>query len=256
VRGHLKGLGVLVAVVGVVLVFSGLAYGASGDEAVRSAEEAAGAAAERIETARQIGTLASHYVAYNRINASWYGKTYTNNDHLYSTTGYQYLFKNWPGADCQNFVSQCVWYGFGGTLGASYINGHLFPMLDGVPGAESWWCDAYNAVPSGTWNSVPNFFTMVTNNYTNDRLGVQGTAAIMLKDDFNDLDIGDCIVHNDWGHVYVVTMLYDADGDGRHTFKEIYVSAHSQNIQNHNLFDQYPDFTHLIILRILRYRDA
>jgi len=207
----------------------------------------------------QFGTLTSHYVAYNRIKASWYGKTYTNNDHGSSTTGYQYLFKAWPGTDCQNFVSQCVWYGFGGTLGASYINGHLYPMLDGVPGTPSWWCDAYGAVPSGTWTVVPTFYDMVTSNYTNDKLGVQGTSANM-QNTLNDLDIGDYIVHNDaltpMGHVYIVTMLYDGNADGRHSYNEIYVSAHSGNIQNHQLSAHNPDPFDLIIVRILRYRDA
>lgn len=174
------------------------------------------------------------YTALNRSNTAWYGTTYTDNSGTSSTTYYNKLFKdyNYPGGgDCQNFVSQAIWYGFGGQNNSTAINGHYSPMIDkNAAETYDWWADAYNTDDNWMWVNVDNFKNNIINNYDTDKLGVQGHLGSLSYS-----EVGDYLYKS--GHVMLITAITDYDSDGLTDFNEIYVSAHNVNYKNERLSD-------------------
>jgi hypothetical protein len=179
------------------------------------------------------------YRSYDRDLASWYGKTYTDNTGGKSTTYYNKNFVYFYGSDCQNFVSQCIWYGFGGQNTSTAINNHYLPMVYNISGATCWWADKNGACgPPYHWAAVVAFRDMVTGNYNSDKVGVQA-----YEGGVSDIWPGDYIGNAGWGHVYIVVGVSDLDGDGLTDYNEIYVSAHTSNRKNYrlNLLEPVPD---------------
>jgi hypothetical protein len=178
------------------------------------------------------------YRTYNRTKVTWYGTTYTDDTEGHSTTYYNKLFKSYE-SDCQNFASQCIWYGFGGSNTSTAINNHYLPMVYNVAGATCWWADS-NTSDGGApgpwhWANVEDFCDMIEENWSGDDVGVQGYEGSM-----NDVWPGDCITLSTWDHVFVVVRIDDHDHDGLTDYDEIYVSAHTHNLKDHLLADVMP----------------
>ncbi len=94
--------------------------------------------------------------SYNANNAIAYAYTYTTSSYT-GTSGNNTSFLNSnfndytnSGGNCQNFVSQCIWAGFGGIDTYSAISNRLFPMNSG-------WSTVNNS-----WAAVNPFYTYVT----------------------------------------------------------------------------------------------
>lgn len=172
-----------------------------------------------------------------KTKAAWYGDYYTNDSREnYSTVGYNTNFKAYNPNDCQDFVSQVLWYGFGGTNSSSFINSHSYPMIDlNTPGVTDWWADSSLTDPNWVWINVINFRNTVTTNQSNYRQGVQA-----LIGDVSAIRPGDYIILPSQDHVYIVTELVDYDGDGWTDFNEIYYSSHSINRKHARLSTSYP----------------
>jgi len=172
----------------------------------------------------------------DRSKISWYGMQYTDDSGSDSTTYYNKLFKNYvvSGGDCQNFVSQSIWYGFGGQNNSTAINGHYSPMLDenNDPDPHDWWADAYGTDSNWMWTGVDYFKSFIIDNYNNNKRGVQGLVGSL-----NYTMVGDYIYVP--GHVLIIVNIDDFDNDGLTDFNEIYVSAHTSNKNNHRLSDLY-----------------
>jgi len=206
-----------------------------------------------------VGVMAT-YVAYDRIRAAQYGMTYTNNDgSLTSTTNYNTLFRAYNPSDCQNFVCQCIWYGFGGVNDYAHISGHLFPMIgDGPPlGTSSWWSDGSSTVyaPGQTydwpWVNVGDFFGIAYDQYLNNKIGVQAvqaTSGTVYK--------GDYVATATWSHVLIIVNCIDANSNRVYEYSEIWVSAHTANRQNVLLASLYPSPSSVVFVRVVRYRDS
>jgi len=210
----------------------------------------------------QVGTL-STYSYMNRVTASNYGKTYSD-DAGYVRTNYNYpAFYEWcttdnngdglpDHSDCQNFASQCVWSGFGGTN--SGIESHVQPMVKDVSGAADWWCDGSSSGGyTGTnwsWTGCTQFRDMAISNRSYDKIGVQGYSAPR-----SEVDLADLVYHwPNYEHVLVVVGRSDTNGNGVLDYAEIYVSAHSYNHCNYPLHDVYEDENYVRYFRIQRYR--
>jgi len=105
-----------------------------------------------------LGTNASSY-SYSSIKAvSW------ARDHvLDGTDGY---FTYDPGGNCQNFVSQCVWAGYGGpTAGSGDITQNILNDVRMVPGSSGWYgCLNGYANNCSAWISVNSFWNYATAN--------------------------------------------------------------------------------------------
>ncbi len=185
-----------------------------------------------------VGILGVSYRDYDRSRCASYATTYTNNNVDCSTTNYNTLFVNYTYkcADCQNFVSQCVWYGFGGQNTSQAIQGHYLPMVYNVTGATNWWADKYTTGSNWTWTSVPNFESMINANWSNDKVGVQGHEGhlgLTWK--------GDVVSMRAYQHVFIINNIIDYDGDGRTDYNEIYVCAHTKNRKNARLSSVVPN---------------
>jgi len=175
-----------------------------------------------------------YYIPYDRSKAVNYALSHTSN--YDNDTNYNSKFKNFANStytagDCQNFVSQCLWYGYGGIDEQTNINAHQLPMT------YDWWCDKYNAscTSDGKWNwtYVAHFYSWLTsNNY-----GPRGQDIV-----YTDVEKGDIIFKSDLSHVYIITDIVDFDNDNQVDWNEIYVSAHTKN----RLSSIYPSPTSLL----------
>jgi hypothetical protein len=83
-------------------------------------------------------------VSYNKTAAAQYA--YTTAPSSYDPN---YIFCSVPGADCTNFVSQCVWAGYGGT------SGYILPVTPSNT----------DAVITALRNRVQNDYRMVTGSW-------------------------------------------------------------------------------------------
>ncbi|HCJ56956.1 MAG TPA: hypothetical protein DHV55_06080 [Clostridiaceae bacterium] len=161
-----------------------------------------------------------YYISYDRYAAVDYALSHTSNNS--DATDYNPNFKcfansSFTAGDCQNFASQCVWAGYGGSDTEDDINNHELPMTD------AWWCDNQGAVTK--WTSCSAFHNYITGN----TYGPRGTDIA-----YRAANEGD-IIHYSGGHVYVITKISDDDGDGVVDWDEIYVSAHTKNRLNSQL---------------------
>ena len=127
-------------------------------------------------------------------------------------------------ADCQNYVSQCLWAGFGGNQGV--------PAYQQYPMDSIWWTTHYNC--SNQWSSASNFYNYVTGNQNNNTNGVQGTDWGTVT---NYMQPGDYVYDVNMGHVYFMTGCDDSKGSlsGVAEWPEIIISAHNENHIDHYL---------------------
>ncbi|WP_139903663.1 amidase domain-containing protein [Clostridium thermarum] len=158
-----------------------------------------------------------YYITYNRTNAVWYANYYTDNTGGNDGSSYnnaQFKYFSY-GNDCQNFVSQCIWYGFGGRSSSA----------KDIPMDYYWWADKSSTAPTWYWTYVPYFLDYITANFKNNDYGVQGHAT-----DVSNIQPGD--------YVYTpshVLMVVSTDG----TYAGTYVSAHTSNRLNVKLSSLY-----------------
>jgi hypothetical protein len=164
--------------------------------------------------------------SYNRSLASSYATTYALN--------YNANFYKWS-SDCQNFGSQCVWYGLGGSNTATAIKGRYKPMvIEPANDAEKWWqtgtTGGYD--PRGTWIRVIAFRDHIA-----DWAKSYGVFGSVVTGSVKNTEVGDIIqIKNTsgvWYHTYVVDAV---DGTyGSRTPSNIWVSAHTVNRKHEKL---------------------
>ncbi|HEY3314264.1 MAG TPA: amidase domain-containing protein [Bacillota bacterium] len=175
--------------------------------------------------------IQSTVVYYDRNKASWYGKTWTDDSGTFSSANYNTAnFLAYATTDCQNFVSQAVWWGFGGTSADRSL-----PMVNNIPGATAWWADRSNA--TGSWATAPTFYSMILDNQLYNKIGVHGSAGQLAQTMVGDVMK---ISTPDGEHVYLVTQIDNIIPNGYTDYSEIHVSAHSRNRNNHLFSDLYP----------------
>lgn len=166
------------------------------------------------------GDATYNYLSSNRTNAVSYARLWTDNTGTNSDTNYnnnQFKYFSY-GNDCQNYVSQCIWYGFGGRSSSSKD----FPMY------SEWWANTVSTSTTWNWTGTSYFYNEITSNYQNDGYGVQGYATTP-----SNIQIGDYIYVT--GHVLLVTKANDTDGDGVVEYNELEICAHTSNRKDCNL---------------------
>ncbi|NYB73220.1 amidase domain-containing protein [Sedimentibacter hydroxybenzoicus DSM 7310] len=128
--------------------------------------------------------------------------------------------------DCQNFGSQCVWYGFGGVNSSTYINSHSSPMIDdGVNSSNSWYHGGtkYDTGSNWAWTGVTYYRNYVRINSGLTAVEYNGVAYARVGD----------IVQVSWNgnstfnHTYVVTAVTGTLGS--RTPSDITVCGHTAN---------------------------
>lgn len=205
-------------------------------EALRLSEQEA---RERVVPARNLAAEAAeansaastlYHWDYDVDKAIAYAETYyaTNNS----------LFPDFSsnGGNCQNFASQCVWAGLGGTTSLT-----AYPAVStGSVGSSSpqvWSCGQYTTAYSDTntlynwaWTRCESFLKLIDVSGT-------GTIGPIGWSEFRtlyDTKTG-CVIHVDWGgnatmdsvdHAMFVTKVVGTTG--QRTVSDIYVAAHSE----------------------------
>lgn len=160
-------------------------------------------------------------------------------------SGYNSKFANYAEkGDCQNFASQCLWYGFGGTDSKSYIAGKNWPMV--TSGNHQWYQSnaKYDCSSNYSWTSCTNF-----GNYIKNCAGKDGPCGTIYSG-ISKAQVGDLIQYSEknsedeFAHVFVVVSVQGTYGS--RTANDITVCAHTENVSSKKLttfYDAHSDRT-------------
>lgn len=177
------------------------------------------------------------YVYPNDSNTKIYALTYALN---YNSRFPDYVNNaNGPDdVDCQNFASQAIWYGLGGTNTSTAINNKDFPMLDNGSSASDWdsWYHSgtkYDTPSTWAWTNVANFKNHTTN------YDLEGISATVVSG-WQNAEVGDILQvkvnSSDFDHSYVVTGVTGTAGS--RTTSDVYVSAHTSDCKHNTLLER------------------
>lgn len=166
--------------------------------------------------------IASSYIPYDKSRAASYAKKYAGSNYNKRFASYK-----GHGGDCQNFASQCVWYGYGGTDTASAINNKLRPMVTGTSN-RNWFATSGYMDCSISWIRCTAFKDYINNSYG----GNPGPAGWTHVGSVAFAEPGDVIQVNWTGgnqwHSYIVTAVTGTSG--ARTKSNITVVAHTGDI--------------------------
>jgi hypothetical protein len=170
-------------------------------------------------------------ISYNRSSASSYAYCYSlSTSDPNSTQGYNPRFEAYIGNDCQNFASQCVWYGFGGIDEQYYIENKIFPMV--ASGNRAWYQTSTSTPSNWFWTGVDYFDDYIANG----GYGIEGPYGWKNNYNVDYAEIGDIIQiysGGEWGHTYYV---YNVSGTyGSRSTSDIWICAHTANRCNEKL---------------------
>jgi hypothetical protein len=155
-----------------------------------------------------------------REDAVYYARKYTDATNSTSTKNYNNSqFKAYGDTDCQNYVSQAIWYGLGGRDSSSKD----YPMR------RDWWANTKGETNTWNWTGTKYFFNWITYNDANEDYGIHGRESKKP----NLIEIGDYIYVP--GHVMFVTRVDDDNDNSITDYEEIYISAHTNNQKDKNL---------------------
>lgn len=164
---------------------------------------------------------------YNRSAAAQYALDYSASSD--GTDAYNSKFPHFD-ADCQNFVSQCVWFGLGGTNTTTAISNKNKPMMT-TTGRE-WFCT--KSGHSASWTVVGDFRNYVVSE-ANGEDGIYGVRY--LKGKIANAQKGDvvqiCDSNGTWYHSYIISSVTGTYGS--RTLSNINICAHTSNRRNENL---------------------
>ena len=172
---------------------------------------------ELLEQTQSIARASIPYIpSYCTSYARTYALSYNSNFPSYANDG----------GDCQNFGSQCIWYGFGGVNSSTYINSHSTPMIDdGVSSSNSWYHGGtkYDTGSNWAWTGVTYYRDYVRINSGLTAVEYNGVAYARVGD----------IVQVSWNgnstfnHTYVVTAVTGTLGS--RTPSDITICGHTSN---------------------------
>ena len=148
-----------------------------------------------------------------RSYASTYAYTYSCDDQsLWTTSSYNSNYPSYNPRDCQNFASQCIWYGLGGTNLSYYINNKLHPMISS--GSVAWYESGTQYDASSNWISCGSFWDYVNCTTSPSNGGLYGLPMYQSIAYAEPGDTIQCDNGDGFGHtyiVYAVTGTYGAE---------------------------------------------
>ncbi len=125
------------------------------------------------------------YWYYNRDNAAAYAYTYTTDSYT-ASSGNNPNFQNDNfsdyteyGGNCQNFASQCIWAGLGGSDTSDIIDNLKFPMDTSGSSEEYKWYGNGQWATTGSWTNTHNFYDYVSASST-EKIGTRMNASIYI----------------------------------------------------------------------------
>ena len=162
------------------------------------------------------------YTTYiNTNNVKNYARQYSSN--ITGNSSYNSYFYWSSDNDCQNFASQALWCGLGGTNSTTSINNKYWPMV--ASGSYSWYGTSSTAC--GRWSLCGDFGSLIANTSAN-REGPHGS----IYSGISKAQVGDIIQFSKnnntvWNHSYVVVAVTGTYGS--RTASNITVCAHTKN---------------------------
>lgn len=176
---------------------------------------------------------------YNGTSAMIYALTYaTNNNSKFP------YYSGSAGTNCQNFGSQCVWYGLGGGNDQDSINNKLFPMISGSTNRDWYHTGQLWGTPSANnfmpWIRVNDFATYVSNGGY-QKLGPKG--QLVTGGGLSNVVVGDIIQldeHKDGVFDHTVVVVAVSGAGGLRTEDDIWFSDHPGGFNNVKLSTIYP----------------
>ena len=164
---------------------------------------------------------------YNRSAAAQYALDYSASSD--GTDAYNSKFPHFD-AYCQNFVSQCVWFGLGGTNTTTAISNKNKPMMTTT--GRGWFCT--KSGHSASWTVVGDFRNYVVPEADGED-GIYGVRY--LKGKIANAQKGDvvqiCDSNGTWYHSYIISSVTGTYGS--RTLSNINICAHTSNRRNENL---------------------
>lgn len=184
-------------------------------------------------------------LSYNKSNATAYAFTYTTSVESNSATDfYNENFANQDpnGGDCMNFVSQCIWAGFGGSNDTYSINNRLSPM-DTV-GSQVWYGSGDANSCSSSWISC-SAFRNYQNNQASTEVGlhtnkynIASGASFASISNYANVLPGSLLHVNsgstNYSHAIIVTDVYGPSRD------EVYFCGHNSMRKYIKVGDRHP----------------
>ena len=168
---------------------------------------------------------------YDGSEASSYATTYTNSSGSTSDSSpYNSKFSNYNPNDCQNYASQCVWFGFGALDEQDYIDLKSIPMVD--TGSRLWYNTSTHDDCTNSWVNCASFATYISNGGST----VEGPSGTINTNNLSYAKVGDTIqIYNgsSWYHTYIVNAVTGTSGS--RTNSNIWVCAHTANRNNQRL---------------------
>lgn len=123
------------------------------------------------------------YWYYNRDNATAYAYTYTTDSYT-ASSGNNPNFQNDNfsdyteyGGNCQNFASQCIWAGLGGSDTSDTIDSLKFPMDTNGSSDQHKWYGSGQWAAIGSWTNTHNFYDYVCAS-SKEKIGTRMSASI------------------------------------------------------------------------------
>lgn len=206
---------------------------------------------EQSFTAQHASAAGASSVSINRNAVSTYASTYYQN--------YNSQFPSWEASntDCQNFASQCIWAGFGGTAPSSST--YSFPMLPN-------WHMTSGTGGTASWTSCSTFRSNAFRS-SGAESGVYGVCWSMPKktsgnedvyeDYVSTLEVGD-IVHFKWngnGNQHAMVVVQTTGISGARTPSDIILAGHTTNeygrsLENKLRLNGYPQYWAIRIMSV------
>lgn len=185
-------------------------------------------------------------LSYNPANATAYAFTYTTSiSNNTATDFYNDNFANQDpnGGDCMNFVSQCIWAGFGGSNVAYAINNQLSPM-DTV-GNYVWYGTGDDNVRSSSWISCSAFRTYQKNQPADEvglhtvKYNIDSGASFSAISNYASILPGSLLHVNssssDYSHAIIVTDVYGPERSN------VYFCGHNSMRKYVKVGDRHPN---------------
>lgn len=178
------------------------------------------------------------YVEYDGYNAMCYAMTYTTSASNDTKAFYNTNFNNYSTyGDCQNFASQCIWAGFGGSDDQTALNSQLYPMDYDQPNL---WYDSNENGHTSSWTAPSNFINYIEASKTSGLARIE--ASTIGSDDspvsVSDLEIGDEVIitgevgdENRYSHAIIIV---DITGS---SYSNVYYCAHTADVKYKSITD-------------------
>lgn len=191
----------------------------------------------------------------------WAGRMYAQAFALYDNVPpEQRLFYYAEGADCTNFISQCVWAAYGGWIpgfSESIVKQNAERIRADVRQVKGIWYGSKSNIGSNRWCRVEEFFA-----YTTDRRKTYGPMANKIAEGGWDAISPDIVKVGDIISFVVTSYTPDRFGHNLYVTKaggswdDVLICCHTEDRLDEPMswFEQFPDIYSK--LRIIRFGNA